>query len=135
MLARCGGLAVLLFILLAGCSIPGSAVVDGPGIVGTYTVNGVDAVDIEYSGTVVIEPIDGTDDQYAIQWIITGAIHEGVGTLSGDRFDATWTAITSPRGEGSGSARYTLTDDGRLVGTRTIDGVTGEGTEEIFPEA
>jgi len=132
----------LTFVILLGlaplvavaCSTPGSAVVDGPGITGTYTVNGVDALGIEYSGTVVIEATDQSDI-YAIQWIVTGAIHEGVGRLSGDTFSATWTTVTSPRGASSGTALYQLDAEGNLIGERRIDGVEDAGTEEIFVDA
>jgi hypothetical protein len=133
-LARLVALLALTIGLAAGCSIGGSQVVDGEGIIGTYTVNGVDPVGIEYSGTVVI---DGTDTAgtYTVQWIVTGAISEGVGTLAGDRFDVTWTSVTTPRGDTSGTASYTVDNEGNLVGTRTIDGVDGVGTEEIFQQA
>ena len=77
--------------VVAGCSIPGSEVVDGEGIIGTYTVNGVDAVGIEYSGTVTIDSLGG--DRYSVQWIVTGAIHEGEGRLVGDRLEVSWTTV------------------------------------------
>ena len=131
-------LAALVVTLVLGstaCSVPGSEVVDGEGIVGTYTVNGTDAVGIEYSGTVVIEATDERD-VYAIQWIITGSIQEGTGRLRGDRLEVEWRAVTEPRDGGSGgTAVYTVQPDGDLVGTRSIDGVDGVGTEEIFQEA
>ncbi len=126
---------VLVLVVLGGCSVPGSEVVDGEGIIGTYTVNGTDAVGIEYSGTVVIDATDEAD-LYAVQWIITGSIQEGVGRLTGDRLEVTWRSVTEPRdGGSSGTAVYTVQSDGDLVGTRTIDGVDGVGTEEIFQEA
>ena len=133
-LARIATVWTITAVLVAGCSIGGSQVVDGEGIVGTYTVNGVDPVGIEYSGTVVIDETD-TPSTYTVQWIVTGAISEGVGTLTGDRFEVTWTSVASPRGESSGTAGYTVDDDGNLTGTRTIDGVDGVGTEEIFQQA
>ena len=128
------GLAVAAVAFCGGCSIPGSEVVDDVGIVGTYTVNGVDAVGIEYSGTVVIDATDEADI-YTVQWIVTGAIQEGRGRLDGDRFEVDWSSVTSPRGESSGTAAYMVEADGDLVGTRTIDGVEGVGTEEIFQDA
>ena len=130
-LASC---ALAALAVSAGCSIPGSEVVDGAGIIGTYTVNGTDAVGIEYSGTVVIEAGESSDT-YVVQWIVTGAIQEGVGRLRGDRFEVTWRNVASPRGDVGGTATYVLDDEGNLTGTRTIDGVDGVGTEEIFQEA
>ena len=124
----------VILILAVACSIPGSETVDGPGIVGTYTVNGVDAVGIEYSGTVVIEPGDETD-VYSVEWIVTGAVQVGSGRLVGDQLEVEWRSVSSPRGESSGTASYVVESNGNLVGTRTIDGVDGVGTEEIFQEA
>ncbi len=135
MRTRLAPFALVLALAVVGCSVPGSEVVDGEGITGTYTVNGTDAVGIEYSGTVVIEATDESD-VYAIQWIITGSIQEGTGRLRGDRLEVDWRSVTEPRDGGSaGTAVYTVQSDGDLVGTRTIDGVDGVGTEEIFQEA
>ena len=55
------------------------------GIVGTYTVNGVDPDDIEYSGTVTIVAADAAD-AYVVEWIVTGTIQQG---------SASWPAIGS----------------------------------------
>lgn len=127
-------LALAVALVLAGCFVvPGSTLEDRPGIAGTYIVNGVDPVGIEYSGTVVIEATE-RPDAFTINWVITGAILEGDGILQGDRLTVDWRTVESPRGPSSGTAVYTVEDDGRLVGTRTIDGVEGTGTEEIFPE-
>lgn len=127
-------LAVALALALAGCFVvPGSTLEDRPGIAGTYVVNGVDPVGIEYSGTVVIEATEAPDT-FTINWVITGAILEGTGVLEGDTFTVEWATVESPRGPSRGTAVYTVEADGRLTGTRTIDGVDGTGTEEIFPE-
>ena len=129
--------AIVMFAtgtVAAGCSEPGTAVVDGEGIVGTYTVNGVDARGEEYSGTVVIEATD-VADEYLVRWLVTGALQEGVGVLRGTEFEVSWSTISSPTGDAGGTARYTLSDSGDLTGTRTIDGVDGVGTETIFQEA
>lgn len=125
---------LLLALVLASCAIPGATLDDRPGVAGTYVVNGVDPVGIEYSGTVVIE---ATEDpgRYTIVWVITGAILEGEGVVDGDTFTVEWRTIRGPRGDSSGTAVYLIEADGRLSGTRTIDGVDGTGTEEIFPES
>lgn len=125
-------LSVVLLLILSACSVPGSQVSRGDGLDGTYVVNGVDPVGIEYSGTVIID--EGDDGTVTMEWLITGAILEGSGRLDGDTLEIDWTTVEDPRGEASGTATYTVEDDGRLTGTRTIDGVDGTGTEEIFPK-
>ncbi len=125
-------LALAFAVVLTGCSVPGSQVEDGPGIVGTYVVNGVDPLDVEYSGTVVITDGEGAGD-YLISWLVTGAIQEGVGTLVGNELRVEWETVEGPRGDSRGTAVYTIGDDGVLTGTRTVDGLDGVGTEEIFP--
>ncbi len=125
---------VVVLAAATGCSEPGTAVVDGEGITGTYTVNGIDARGEEYSGTVVIEATD-TGDEYLIRWLVTGAIQEGTGVLRDNVFEVDWSTISAPAGDARGTARYTLADNGDLTGTRTIDGVDGVGTETIFQEA
>lgn len=124
----------LVAVAAAGCSTPGTQVEDQPGLAGTYAVNGTDPVGIEYSGTVVIEEADDPDT-FVVRWIVTGAIQEGIGTLDGDRLDVVWQSTTSPRGDSRGTATYTVDDDGNLTGSRTIEGVDGVGTEEIFQDA
>lgn len=120
---------------LAMCGVPGDSLEDGAGIAGTYVVNGVDPVGIEYSGTVTIRPVDpGAADTYDIQWLVTGAILHGTGRLRGDRLTVDWETVTSPRGTSSGTAEYEVGADGVLRGERSIDGADGVGTEEIFPE-
>jgi hypothetical protein len=125
---------LVLGLVLAACAIPGATLDNRPGVAGTYVVNGVDPVGIEYSGTVVIE---ATEDpgRYTVVWVITGAILEGDGVVDGDTFTVEWRTIRGPRGDSSGTAVYVIETDGRLTGTRTIDGVDGSGTEEIFPES
>lgn len=128
---------VLLFALSAGglamCGLPGDTIDDGPGIAGTYVVNGVDPIDVEYSGTVTIVVRSG--NEYGVEWIVTGTVQRGIGRLDGDAFVVEWETVASARGESSGTATYVVGDDGVLRGTRTVDGVDEPGTEEIFPEA
>lgn len=137
LLRRAAVPAVLLFSLTAGgvamCGLPGDTLEDGEGIIGTYVVNGVDPTGTEYSGTVTIADGDATGE-FAVQWIITGAIQEGTGVLDGDRFVVDWRTVSGGRGESTGTAEYTVAADGSLAGTRTVDGDATPGTEEIFPE-
>lgn len=116
---------------LAMCGLPGDGLDDAEGIVGTYVVNGVDPVGIEYSGTVTIS---ARAEVYDVQWVVTGGIQRGVGELAGDRFTVDWETVTSPRGDSTGTAEYVVGTDGVLRGERIIDGTNGVGTEEIFPE-
>lgn len=127
-------LIVVASLVLVRCAFPGDSLDDQPGIVGTYVVNGVDPLDVEYSGTVTISP-GGATDGYVIEWIVTGAIQLGTGTLTGDRFDVTWSTVTSGTRSSRGTATYTVGADGVLRGTKTVEGVDGTGTEEIFPDA
>jgi hypothetical protein len=122
----------LLAVVLVRCALPGDTLDDGEGITGIYVVNGVDPSGVEYSGTVTIGR--SSEGGYDIEWIVTGSIQTGTGTLVGDRFDVVWRTITSPRGDSAGTATYTVGADGVLRGTRTVDGVADSGTEEIFPE-
>ncbi len=138
LLRRAAVPAVLLFSLTAGgvamCGLPGDTLEDDrEGIVGTYVVNGSDPSEVEYSGTVTIADGDAPGE-YTVQWIVTGAIQQGTGVLDGDVFLVEWRTVTGGRGESGGTGEYTVGDDGVLRGTRTVDGVDGSGTEEIFPE-
>jgi len=140
LLRRAAVPAVLLFSLTAGgvamCGLPGDTLedpADRDGLAGTYVVNGIDPSGVEYSGTVTIA--EGDDPgRFDVQWIVTGSIQQGVGVLEGDRFVVDWSTTSSGSGESSGTADYTLGDDGVLRGTRTVDGAGESGTEEIFPE-
>lgn len=125
-------LTVSLIVLVGAC-LPGANLEQGPGIAGTYVVNGVDPNGTEYTGRVSITE-DRDTGHVTFEWIVTGAILHGEGTLAGDTVELTWETVTSPRGPSTGKAEYEVLPDGRLVGTRTVDGVAGSGTETIFPD-
>jgi len=127
------GFAALL-LMLYFCALPGDlpASGDNDGLAGTYTVNGIDPLEAEYSGTVVIVEIGV--NEFDVEWIVTGGIHRGIGTRIGPRFEVEWQSVASGGGTGFGTAEYEILDDGRLVGTRSVDGFDRPGTEEIFPE-
>lgn len=120
--------------MLYTCALPGvfPADDDSTGFAGTYTVNGIDPLGVEYSGTVTIVPTDDTT-RYDVEWIVTGVIHEGTGRLANGSFTVDWTTVASGGGVGFGTASYTVEPDGRLVGTKSVDGFDLEGTEEMFP--
>lgn len=123
----------LAIVLVTGACLPGAQLQQGPGVIGTYVVNGVDPNGTEYTGRVSIE--SGSDaGEVTVEWIITGAILHGEGRVQGDTLVVTWETVTSPRGPSSGTAEYEILDNGRLVGTRTVDGVSRTGTETIFPD-
>jgi hypothetical protein len=166
------GLGAFLAMLYS-CALPGNLAVgrdgSGDGLAGTYTVNGVDPLGEEYSGTLII--IDGADaitsdlgtsdlgtsdlgtsdlgtsdlgsadsgsgsgSRVTLEWIVTGAVHEGVGIVEGDQLTVEWRTVSSGAGDGEGTATYRIQSDGSLVGSRLIDGVDTPATEEIFPEA
>ncbi len=122
----------MILLAVAACSLPGSQVEDLPGLAGTYVVNGVDPLGVEYSGTVIITT--ATDPgEFMITWLVTGSIQEGVGRLAGDRFTVEWSTTDGGRGDSAGTAGYIVGPDGVLRGERLVDGVDGAGTEEIFP--
>ncbi|MDW3179256.1 MAG: hypothetical protein R8J94_17810 [Acidimicrobiia bacterium] len=120
--------------MLYTCALPGvfPADDDSAGFAGTYTVNGVDPLGVDYSGTVTIVETS-VASEYEIEWIVTGVIHQGLGRLNGDSFVAHWSTIASGGGTGSGVASYTVQPDGRLLGSKTISGFDLAATEEIFP--
>jgi hypothetical protein len=130
--------AVLLFSLTAGgvamCGLPGDATVDDEGILGVYVVDGVDPVGVAYGGTATIAADDADAGRYQVQWIITGAIQEGTGTLAGDELTVEWTTVSGGRGDQAGTASFTVGEDGVLRGSRTVDGADGTGIETLFPE-
>jgi hypothetical protein len=121
-----------ILALVVAC-VPGAELSQGPGILGTYVVNGVDPNGTEYTGRVSISAGDDAGD-VVIEWVVTGAIIRGEGIVDGDRLTVDWVTVDSPRGASGGTAEYEILTDGRLVGTRTVDGMAAPGTEEIFPE-
>lgn len=121
-----------LAVGVAACTVPGSQVDVGDGLAGTYVVNGVDALGIEYSGTAVIGETD-RPNEFVFSWIVTGSIQTGTGVRTGERIEVEWQVTDGPRAGGSGSAVYTINEAGWLIGERTIDGTDGVGTEEIIP--
>jgi hypothetical protein len=130
------GSFLALGLMLYFCALPGDLPADtdtGTGLAGTYSVNGIDPLGVEYSGTVVIVETD-LANTFDVEWIVTGGIHRGTGSRLDQRFDVEWQSIASGGGTGSGTARYDILDDGRLVGTRSVDGFDLTGTEEIFPD-
>jgi len=103
-----------------------------PNLVGTYVVNGFDPLGLEYGGHLTI--ISGHEPgTFLMQWILVGNIQEGLGVLNGNQLIVDWQTIESSTGQTRGTAVYTITEAGQLVGTRYVEGLDGEGTEQAFP--
>lgn len=103
-----------------------------PDIVGEYIVTGVDPLGTDYGGVLEVSEAD-EPDTYVVRWIITGSIQEGTGVLEGNQLTVEWDTVETFTGESSGTATYTVTDEGVLIGTRQIDGFEREGEETAVP--
>jgi hypothetical protein len=109
-------IGLILFILILAWFTAPNPVDSGSDIdpfTGRWLVNGTDPFGVEYSGSLSIV---GAGGEYALEWIITGALVSGTGGLVGDELQVEWrrsagnTVIT-------GTAEYRLDDAGNLVGT------------------
>ena len=99
---------------------------------GSYVVNGVDPLGTEYGGHLTIIEGEGLN-RYQLQWIITGSIQEGTGSLEGNQLLVEWNIVEGLNRDARGTAEYTVTEAGELYGTRTVIGSDEVGTEEAFP--
>jgi hypothetical protein len=95
-------------------------------------VNGFDPLGTEYGGHLTITEGAGLN-RYHLQWIITGSIQEGTGSMEGNRLIAEWRTVEGLDRDARGTAEYTVTEDGELYGTRSVVGSNATGTEEAFP--
>jgi hypothetical protein len=123
-------LALLLILLVTSCAFPEEGS-DGS-LDGTYYMNGVDRDGVEYSGTLVIAAT-GDPDVYDMQWIITGSIQTGTGTVDGNSVIIEWAAMEGFDAASHGSGHYNISADGELTGERTVANQEGVATEEAFP--
>jgi hypothetical protein len=103
-----------------------------PNIVGSYAVNAFDPTGEEYGGTMTITAGD-KPNEYKFQWLISGGIQEGTGTLEGNKLIFTWNSLAGTDQQVSGVGEYTITVDGQMYGTRTIDGLETPGKETAYP--
>jgi hypothetical protein len=132
-------LLACLALVMAACTARGQKTTLGadadpaavPTLNGNYAVNGVDPSGTEYSGTLSIMPGASTSE-YKLQWIVVGSIQEGVGTVSGNQLLVEWQALEGTT-NARGTATYTITVNGELYGTRSVEGLEAEGTETAFP--
>ena len=127
-----GVVIVLVIVALAFFTAPNRANPDDDGDpwTGRWLINGLSAQDTEYSGSLSIL---GGPGEYELQWLVTGDIAVGEGRLVGNRLEVSWRSTAAIGGTASGTANYFLEADGTISGTRTIDGVPGEGSEEGDP--
>lgn len=114
---------------LLGADAPSDNV---PNIVGSYAVNATDPTGEQYGGTLTITE-GAQPNQYKFQWLISGGIQEGTGTLEGNHLTFIWNSLAGTDQQVSGSGEYTITVNGELHGTRTIDGVDTPGIETAYP--
>ena len=130
----------LLVLLLPACSTrerlvemaPDADPDKVPNLVGEYAVNGLDPLGQEYGGRLTISAGDQSDT-YNMQWIVVGSIQEGVGVLNGNQLLVDWQSVENSTNKSQGTANYTVTENGELYGTRTVDGYPKDGTEQAFP--
>jgi hypothetical protein len=125
-----------LVIMVYACALPGPLAVgrdDEAGLSGIYTVNGVDPIGTEYSGTLTVRDTD-RPQVYDVQWLVTGARQEGVGTLEGDRLIVEWTVVDNATGDGTGPIDYRIEPSGEMVGSWNATGFDRPGSERVFPE-
>ena len=130
-------LTIFLALGLAACRGKGVVGPDAPPdnvpeIIGSYSVNGFDPLGAEYGGNLTITAGD-TADTYHLQWIVTGSVQEGNGRLEGNTLTVEWETVPSAARQSHGTATYTVTVNGELYGTRSVEGYDGDGTETAFP--
>lgn len=123
---------VALGLVVSSCYFP-SVQGDRSQLGGDYVVNGMDPDGVEYGGFLSIDPTE-TPNAFELHWVVTGAVQNGHGVLTGTRLDVEWQTLDEFAVTASGTGTYELSDDGVLRGTRTVDGSTGTGTEEAFPD-
>ena len=123
-------LALIVVFATAACAFPEEGF-DGD-LEGDYYINGVDQKGNDYGGSLTIVATD-EPGIYDMQWIITGSIQSGVGTLSDNQLLVDWEALEGFDTSSRGTATYEITTEGELIGERTVAGEDGTGTEEAFP--
>ena len=103
-----------------------------PNIQGNYALNATDPSGEQYGGTLSISTGD-QPNEYKLQWLISGGVHEGTGTLEGNTLKVIWHSVSGDFESLSGTASYTVTVNGELHGERFIDGVKDPGQETAYP--
>ncbi len=135
-------LALLLALTLTACfprrtpaPLGADAPADNvPNIIGEYALNATDPTGEQYGGTLIIAA-GSEPNQYKMTWLVSGGIHEGLGTLEGNQLTFTWKSMQGTAQNLSGSGVYTVTINGELYGENTVDGVEAPGSEAAYPNA
>lgn len=135
-------LSLLLALTLTACfprrdpaPLGADAPIDNvPDIIGSFALNANDPTGEQYGGTLTIFAGD-TANEYKMQWLVSGDIQEGIGTLAGNQLTFTWQSISETDQYLTGHGVYTVTVNGELYGERYIDGVEGPGIESAYPNA
>ena len=132
-------LFLLIVITLTACGRkppaplgPDAPIDNVPNIIGSYALNANDPTGEQYGGTLTVFAGDAPN-AYNLQWLISGGIHEGSGTLEGNQLTFTWYSVAGTDQDASGTGTYTVTVNGELYGTRFIEGVETPGTESAYP--
>lgn len=133
-------IALMALLLFTGCSSRDKGQIKGadaaigavPALAASYSVNGVDPMGTEYGGNLQVRPGEAPDT-YALQWIITGSIQEGLGRLEGNQLLVRWRTVEGLSVGATGLTTYTITTAGELYGPRTVDGMDRVGEEKAFP--
>ncbi len=114
---------VVLALLIAPNPAPADA--DGDPYTGRWLINGTDAQDVGYSGSLIIE---GTDEGYDLEWIVTGSILTGSAVPTAQGLEGRWETESGIGPQRSGTVSYVVEGE-TLIGVTTIDGVAGTGSE------
>lgn len=103
-----------------------------PSIIGEYALNATDPTGEEYGGSLFITA-GSQPNEYNLQWLVSGGIQEGKGVLEGNQLSFTWSSLAGTDQVVSGAGTYTVTINGELYGSRSIDGVETPGIESAYP--
>lgn len=103
-----------------------------PSIIGEYALNATDPTGEEYGGSLFITA-GSQPNEYNLQWLVSGGIQEGKGVLEGNQLIFTWNSLAGTDQFISGAGTYTITVNGELYGSRSIDGVETPAIESAYP--
>jgi hypothetical protein len=129
---------MILSLSLAACSkdkgqIGPDAPPDSiPELIGTYVVNGTDYHGNDYGGHLTIMAGDNPS-VYKFQWILVESIQEGIGMVDGNKILIEWRSLDTSTEPYQGAVTYTITVNGELYGTRTVEGQEGVSNEIAYP--
>lgn len=105
-----------------------------PVLVGEYALNATDATGERYGGSLFVTA-GSQPNEYNLQWLVSGDIQEGSGTLEGNQLTFTWQSVEGTDQYLSGYGVYTVTVNRELYGERYIDGVDEPGSESAYPNS